>query len=843
MIRLLLAAIAAVSLSAMSTTAISAADRPNIVWLTTEDNSANWYGLYNEQGATLPHVEWMAENGLVFNNAYSCAPVCSTARSTIISGCYAPRLGAQYHRREILVDMPPNLKPFPWYLRQAGYYTTNNSKTDYNFAGKLQNVAWDQSSGKATYRNRKDGQPFFHVQNFGITHEGQLFGGLPKGEELVVSPDDVEVFPYHPDSELFREKYAQYLTRQTLADKQMGAFIQQLEKDGLLDDTFIFHYGDHGGVLPGSKGYACNDGLQVAMVVYVPKNWKHLVPAERGSRVDGFVEFVDLSATVLNLAGVDIPEQIDGKPFLGQGISLDKLNQRDTAFGYAERFDEKYDLVRFLRKGNFTYHRNYQPFNFDGLHNEYRYKQPAFREWRDLYHAGKLNEAQSQFFEARPAEELYDLTNDPHEVHNLAADPAFAEKLAELRGLLQKRMSAMPDLGMIPESVFAAESKGNGYAYALENKGRLADLLQTADLQLESFASAQAGIENALNSKDALQRYWGLIVCSSFGEQAAPFYAKAQEMAASDSNLLVRTRAAEFLALTGQADPQEVLTDVLRKSTDPIEANLILNTVVLLRDAAPGYAFDFSAVEGAAWFKEQPGLTNHVQRRIGQFRDNQPKEILQESFESKKALKNWFPTQPDRWDLTSTEAVQQQALRLKGVSSNYHPPYRSPFSITLLKDKVLGSFELTAKVKTLQTSRGHRDMCIFWGWQDPSHFYYVHLGEKPDPNSSQIFIVDNNPRTPITETNQGGIPWQDDTWHDVKLVRDVDSGTIAVYFDDMETPVKTASDKSFRWGLVGLGSFDDLGLWDDVRINGVLVEGDPILPEQNRQGETINSRK
>ena len=148
-----------------------------------------------------------------------------------------------------------------------------------------------------------------------------------------------------------RQKYAQYLTMNNGIDKQMGRFIKQLEDDGLMDDTFIFHYGDHGGVLPGGKGYAHNDGLQVAMVVYVPKNWQHLAPAKSGSRIDGFVEFVDLSATVLNLAGIDIPKQIDGKPFLGKGVKLDELNKRDTTFGYADRFDEKYDHVRFLRKG------------------------------------------------------------------------------------------------------------------------------------------------------------------------------------------------------------------------------------------------------------------------------------------------------------------------------------------------------------------------------------------------------------------------------------------------------------------------------------------------------------
>jgi len=249
-----------------------------------------------------------------------------------------------------------------------------------------------------------------------------------------------------------------------MVDAAIGEFIKQLEADELMDDTFIFHYGDHGGVLPGSKGYAHNDGLQVAMVVYVPKNWQHLVPAKRGSRIDGFVEFVDLSATVLNLAGAEMPAGIDGRPFLGKGVVLGELNSRDTTIGYAERFDEKYDTFRFLRKGRYTYWRSYQPFNFDGLHNYYRYKQPAFREWRDLARAGKLSAAQSAFFEPRPPECLFDIEKDPHEV------------------------------------------------------------------------------------------------------------------------------------------------------------NLILNTVVLLRDGKPGYEFDFSSVEGAAWMTRKTGVKNFVQRRMSHFR-------------------------------------------------------------------------------------------------------------------------------------------------------------------------------------------------------------------------------
>jgi arylsulfatase A-like enzyme len=579
----------------------AAQERPNIVWLTTEDNSANWYRLYNpEHGVPMPNVERLAKDGLVFNHAYSCAPVCSTARSSIISGCYGSRTGAQYHRRQAPVAMPAGLRMFPYYLRQVGYYTTNNKKEDYNYLPSDTQEVWDDSSGKATFRNRKPGQPFFHVQNFGTTHEGKLFGGLPEGRRFVVDPADVQLFPYHPDTQGFREKYAQYLTLNALVDEEMGRILRQLEEDNLLDDTFIFHYGDHGGVLPGGKGYARNDGLQVAMVVYVPKNWQHLVPAPRGSRVDGVVEFVDLSATVLNLAGTDVPSGIDGKPFLGKGVTLGELNRRDTAFGYAERFDEKYDMVRFLRKGKYSYWRSYQPFNFDGLHNFYRYKQPAFREWRDLAKAGKLNPAQSAFYEARPPEQLFDLEKDPHEINNLAADPAYSDVLLEVRHTLQEKVKSLPDVGFFPEPVLLGESHGNGAAFGQKNREQIARLIDIADLQICPFPEAKDRIAAALQSSVPVERYWGLITCSAFGTQASSFAGQIEEMAATDANRLVRVRAAEYLGLTGIADPVPALLDALKDCRDPIEVNLILNTAVLLRDGA-GIQFGKSQMEGVAW--------------------------------------------------------------------------------------------------------------------------------------------------------------------------------------------------------------------------------------------------
>ena len=180
----------------------------------------------------------------------------------------------------------------------------------------------------------------------------------------------------------------------------------------------------------------------------------------------------------------------------------------------------------------------------------------------------------------------------------------------------------------------------------------------------------------------------------------------------------------------------------------------------------------------------------------------------------------WQTTDDSKWKLTTVDG--NQVFELLGVSK-YRPPFRSPHSIALLKDKIVGSFVLTARIQTTQTSRGHRDLCFFFNYQDPSHFYYLHLGEKPDPNSSQIFIVNHAPRKNLILSKEG-IPWKNGQFHDLKIVRDVESGKIDVYFDDMAKPVKSAVDKTFTWGQVGIGSFDDKGYFDDIVLRGGAIK-------------------
>lgn len=265
-------------------------EKPNIVWITSEDNSKHFMELFDENGAATPNIARLADQGVMFTRAFSNAPVCSVARSTLISGCYAPRIGAQFHRKYQTVPMPEGLKMYPAYLKAAGYYTTNNFKEDYNI--EKTNDVWDESSRKATWRNRKEGQPFFHIQNFTTTHESRLHFDRETMETVknTTDPDHVFISPVHPETETFRYSYATYHDSIMNMDAQLGKVLDKLEEDGLMDETIIFYFSDHGGVLPGSKRYLFETGLHVPLVVYVPKKYQKYAGIKPGSyRMERFV--------------------------------------------------------------------------------------------------------------------------------------------------------------------------------------------------------------------------------------------------------------------------------------------------------------------------------------------------------------------------------------------------------------------------------------------------------------------------------------------------------------------------------------------------------------------------
>ena len=565
--------------------------RPNFVFIVSEDNSIHYLRLYGNKLGITPNIERLADNGLTFNHAFSGAPVCSVARSTLATAMHAPRVGFQYHRKSALASLPPGVKPWSQVLRENGYYTTNNAKTDYNFNVNRKEV-WDMSSNKATWRNRPNkAMPFFHMQSFADSHESRLHFPLKQMETPTkTSPDDVMLQPYFPDTPIMRYTKARYYDRIRVIDSQVGKIVNQLKEDGILEDTFVFYFGDHGGVMPRSKGYAYESGLHVPLVVRIPENFKKLIDHKRGTRTNGFVSFIDFGPTVLNLASISVHKELDGQAFFGKGVSAADLANRDEVFGHADRFDEKFDMVRTYRKGKWKYIRNYQSYYADGLQNNYRYRQLAYDNWRNLYRAERLNPVQRQFFERRSVEQLFNLEKDPHEVTNLAADPAQSKRLAEMRGLLKNKMKSINDLSFYPENRMVTTALNDGVAFGREHSKQISRLSDLADTALRPFSEVKQALASSLQSKGALRRYWALKVCSNFGEKAKSLAIAAMPLL-NDENLMVRVRAAEFLGGINAVDPMPTLYGVVNNAETEQALMIAFNTIVYLRDQV-GHKYD-----------------------------------------------------------------------------------------------------------------------------------------------------------------------------------------------------------------------------------------------------------
>jgi len=573
---------------------LTAAERPNIVWIVSEDNSKHYLKHFDENGADTPHIEALAAEGITFTRAFSNAPVCSVARTTLATGAYAPRLGTQFHRRTTPATLPTGLKAFSELLGEAGYYTSNRSKEDYNFVKSR--GTWDDSSKNGDWRNRPDpAMPFFHMQSHAESHESSLHfdSSLTGTEKTDHDPAAVSLPPYFPDTPLFRYTMARYLDRMQAIDDIVGETIAKLKADGLLEDTFVFYFGDHGGVLPRSKGYLYETGLHVPLVVRIPDKWKHLVDLERGSRMDGFVSFIDFAPTVLTLAGVAVPAQMDGRAFLGKSVTAAEVAARDTTIGYADRFDEKYELVRSLRVGDWKYIRSYQPHYADAIQNNYRYQMAAYREWRELYDEGKLGSDQRQFFEAKMPERLYDLSTDPHELKDLAADPAHGAKLREMRLVLQTKLKSLPDLGFIPESVLVKEAMNDPTGYGKTRSAEIATLIDTADLMLQPFVESEAALRDALVSDKANVRYWAAGVCAAYGQEAVELVDLVKELL-DDPDMMVRVRAIEYLGMVGEIDPRAPLVTIVNESSEPVEKLIALQSAAFFHEH-PAMAFPFEA--------------------------------------------------------------------------------------------------------------------------------------------------------------------------------------------------------------------------------------------------------
>ncbi|MCC5936573.1 MAG: sulfatase [Lunatimonas sp.] len=583
---------------------------PNIVFLISEDNSKHFMDLFDPLGVEIPAIRGMAEQGITFTHAFSNAPVCSVARSTLITGTLATRTGMHLHRKIELVPMPDGLEMFPAYLRKAGYYTTNNAKKDYN---ALEGPGvWDASSNQASWRDRTSpDQPFFHQETFMESHESRLHFSreLMGTYQPADSPASVLLAPHYPDTPIFRFTTAYHRDKIREIDRWVGETLRKLDADGELENTFVFYFGDHGGVLPGSKGYLYETGLHVPLVVRIPKNYRHLVDTNPGEEQHGFVSFIDFAPTALSLAGIDIPSQMDGSAFLGAEVRSREVEARDETIGHADRFDEKYDMVRSLRKGKYKYIRSYHPFYPDALQNNYRYKMLAFSEWREMHKDGRLDSLQARFFSPKPVEMLFDVEEDPFEIRNLANEASFKPKLQQLRQRLNEVLLEKSDLGFLPESQLVANAIEDPVAYGRNYHSQLRKLLEINDLGTYSFEEAQGPLQHFLDAGTQLEKYWAITVASGFGVEAVPLASSIGKLR-QDEDKMVVLRAIEFMGIAAEVDPVADLIELINGTTDPVEVLLALNTLVYFRDHTPfGKTLDAATVKPIATNEE-------VSRRI-----------------------------------------------------------------------------------------------------------------------------------------------------------------------------------------------------------------------------------
>ena len=526
--------------------------RPNILWLTSEDHGPHM-GCYGDPYATTPNVDALAAKGLRYTHCWSNAPVCAPARTTLISGLYPPSTGGEHMRS--MVEFPQGKKMYPQFLREAGYYCTNNAKEDYNVAKPGE--VWDVSSKGGHWKNRPEGKPFFAVFNSEKSHESKI---RSKPHTLIHDPAKARVPAYHPDTPEVRHDWAQYYDGVSAADADAGALLKELADAGLTEDTIVFYYADHGSGMPRNKRWPYNSGLQVPLVVYIPEKFKDLRPPEyqAGGASERLVSFVDFAPTVLSLAGVQPPEWMQGHAFLGKFVAP----VQPYLYGFRGRMDERYDCVRSVTDGRFVYVRNFRPDKIYGQHINYMWETPTTRVWEQMWKDGKLNAEQSAFWKTKPAEELFDLTTDRDEVKSLAAVPEQKAVLEKFRTALRVHEERIRDVGLLPEGEFHRRSAGSTpYDFGHDDaKYPFARVYATADLASSLKPEAAPALLASLSDADSGVRYWSALGLLMRGADAVKSAHAELTKALDDTSPDVRIVAAEALGRFGsEADVARVL--------------------------------------------------------------------------------------------------------------------------------------------------------------------------------------------------------------------------------------------------------------------------------------------
>ncbi len=438
-----------------TTSGVSA--RPNIVWISNEDMSPR-LGAYGDPLARTPNLDRLAKASIRFTNAFTTAPVCAPSRAAIITGMHQNAIGAQHMRTTedrvpelpgpYLAVPPFYVKAFPEYLRAAGYFTSNRAKTDYQFGVPF--TIWDDLGPNAHWRDRPDKtQPFFSVFNLLVTHESQIFPTSParKGKPLVTDPAKIVVPPYYPDTPVVRTELARMYDNIADMDGQVGELLRQLDEDGLAENTIVFYWSDHGDGVPRAKRSLYDSGLRVPLMIRWPRTLTP--PVAPGTVSDQLVSFVDLAPTVLALAGIAIPTHLQGRVLVGPSAGPEP----EFIFAARDRMDIEYDMMRSARDKRFLYIRNLQPELPYAGHIIYRNQSDIMQEWLRLQAERKLTGPAALWMRThRPGEELYDTRADPHQIENLADNPAHKTTLERMRHAVAEWMARIGDQGLINEA-------------------------------------------------------------------------------------------------------------------------------------------------------------------------------------------------------------------------------------------------------------------------------------------------------------------------------------------------------------------------------------------------------
>ncbi|MGC4231925.1 MAG: sulfatase [Niabella sp.] len=423
--------------------------KPNIIWIITEDMSTE-LGCYGDPYVQTPNLDKLASEGKRYTNMFATGSVCSPARSAMITGMYQTSIGAHNHRshRNDGYKLPQPVEPITEYLRQAGYYTVNSAlnqdgsikgagKTDYNF--NLDKKPFDGFD----WNKRKPGQPFYAQVMIYVTHRSPAWKKEVQEHQPQINPDKLKLPPYYPDYPIARDDWATYLESIQLMDTYVGNFLKKLDQEGLSENTVVIFSSDHGRCMARDKQFLYDGGIKIPCIIRWPGNIKPK------STDNALHSAIDISASILQLAGAAIPAYMEGRPFTDPDVQ-----KRDYIVAARDRMDETVDMMRCVRDKRFKYIKNYYPERPYMQPNKYKEEQyPVWNLLKELKREGKLTKAQLLFTaNTKPPEELYDIVKDPYELNNLAGNTSYLNQLNKMRNILEQWIIETGDKGQVPET-------------------------------------------------------------------------------------------------------------------------------------------------------------------------------------------------------------------------------------------------------------------------------------------------------------------------------------------------------------------------------------------------------